>query len=187
MKRIEALRIVDSAFADAPLVSTVGATSRELASLARRPSHLYLLDSMGLATAVAAGLALGLDRPVAVVEGDGSLLMGFSILPTLAFHRPPHLVVIVLDNHQHASAACLPTQAAEVSLEPFCRATGLPTVRVATPDELVAALASARASDGPEIVLVDIEPGNSSGVPFLLDDPVAIVNRFTAFLNGGNT
>ena len=105
MKRLEALEVVDEAFAGCPLVSTVGATSRELASLGRRPSHLYLLDSMGLAPAVGAGLALALDRPVGVVEGDGSLLMGFSILPTLAYLRPPRFTLIVLDNHEHASAA----------------------------------------------------------------------------------
>jgi thiamine pyrophosphate-dependent acetolactate synthase large subunit-like protein len=185
MKRIDALRIIDDAFAGCPLVTTVGATSRELASISRRPSHLYLLDSMGLAPAVGAGLALGLERPVAVVEGDGSLLMGFSILPTLAYHRPPRFTLVVLDNHQHASAACLPTQAETVSLEAFCRATGLATECVSEPGELADALRRARDAAGQTVVLVSIEGGNSSGVPFLLDDPAAIAHAFSAFLREG--
>jgi thiamine pyrophosphate-dependent acetolactate synthase large subunit-like protein len=182
MKRIEALRIIDDAFAGCPLVTTVGATSRELASISRRPSHLYLLDSMGLASAVGAGLAMGLDRPVAVVEGDGSLLMGFSILPTLAFHRPPRFTLVLLDNHQHASAGCLPTQAERVGLEAFCRATGIETHAMDGPEELEAALHTARDSDGQTILVVRIEGGNAPDVPWLLDDPVAVLNRFSGFL-----
>ena len=185
MKRLEALRVIDEAFAGCPLVSTVGATSRELASLGRRPSHLYLLDSMGLAPAVGAGLALALDRPVGVVEGDGSLLMGFSILPTLAYLRPPRFTLVVLDNHEHASAASLPTQAERVALEPFCRATGLETACVSEPEALAVAVAAARDSEATSIVLGTIEGGNSQGIPFLLDDPVVIADRFTAFLRDG--
>jgi sulfopyruvate decarboxylase subunit beta len=185
VKRLEALGIVDAAFADCPLVSTVGATSRELASLGRRPSHLYLLDSMGLAGAVGAGLALALDRPVAVVEGDGSLLMGFSILPTLAYLRPPRLTLVVLDNHEHASAASLPTQAERVALEPFLRASGLATAVVSDPGGLATAVAAARDSGETSIVLCAIEGGNSAGIPFLLDDPVVIADRFKGFLADG--
>ena len=58
MRRREALEIIDEVFRDRPLVMTCGAPARELASIARRDSHLYLLDSMGLAAAVGAGLAL---------------------------------------------------------------------------------------------------------------------------------
>ena len=49
------------------------------------------------------GLAVGLaDRPhgekVIVVEGDGSLLMGFSALATVGHLKPRNLVLCVLDN-----------------------------------------------------------------------------------------
>jgi sulfopyruvate decarboxylase subunit beta len=182
MRRIEALRRIDEVFAGSPIVATVGATSRELASVARRPSHLYLLDSMGLAGSVGAGLALGLDRPVAVIEGDGSLLMGLSILPTLAYHRPPRLSFILLDNHQHASAAGMPSQAERIDLAALCRGSGLTTVEVDDPDGLVEALRAARQARGPSVVVASIEPGNSDGVPFLLDDPAVIAHEFRAFL-----
>jgi sulfopyruvate decarboxylase subunit beta len=185
MNRLEALLVIDEAFAGCPLVTTVGATSRELASVSRRPSHLYLLDSMGLAPAVGAGLAMGLDRPVAVVEGDGSLLMGLSVLATIAYHRPPRFTLILLDNHQHASAASLATQAERIDLGQVCRGMGLPTERVDDPQALAEVLRTAREHDGQTVVHVAIEGGNSPGVPFLLDDPVAIRTRFTTFLEEG--
>ncbi|MDO8208919.1 thiamine pyrophosphate-dependent enzyme [Conexibacter sp. CPCC 206217] len=179
---MEALHVIDEAFAGCPLVTTVGATSRELASFSRRPSHLYLLDSMGLAPAVGAGLAFGLDRPVAVVEGDGSLLMGLSVIATLAYHRPPRFTLILLDNHQHASAASIETQAERIDLGAVCAAAGLPTVRANDADALGAALRTAREDARQTVVHVAIEGGNSPGVPFLLDDPVAIRTAFTNFL-----
>lgn len=184
MRRIEALARIDEAFAGRPLVVTCGATARELASLAKRPSHLSLLDSMGLAAAVGAGLALAGRGPLAAIEGDGSLLMGLSTLPTIAYHRPPGLTLIVLDNGQHASAAGLPSQAERVELAALCRGAGLPTEAVEDEPALTAALAHARAADGPSAIVAAIEPGNEPGIELLLDDPAVIAHRFTAFLEG---
>jgi thiamine pyrophosphate-dependent acetolactate synthase large subunit-like protein len=185
VKRIEALQLVDDVFAGRPIVVTLGATSRELASLAKRPSHLYLLDSMGLAPAVGAGLALAGRGPVAAIEGDGSLLMGLSILATLAYLKPPRFTLAVLDNHQHASAACLPSQAVRVSLADICRGSGLQTEAVSDAAGLEAALRRGLAAEGVSVVVADIEPGNQPGTPFLLEDPVAITQRFSTFLDQG--
>jgi thiamine pyrophosphate-dependent acetolactate synthase large subunit-like protein len=185
VKRIEALQIVDEVFADRPIVVTLGATSRELASFAKRPSHLYLLDSMGLAAGVGAGLALAGRGPVAAVEGDGSLLMGLSILATLAYLEPPRFTLVVLDNHQHASAACLPSQAERVSLAGMCRGAGLKTEAVADAAGLEQALRRGLEDEGVSVIVADIEPGNQPNTPFLLEDPVAITHRFSAFLDQG--
>jgi thiamine pyrophosphate-dependent acetolactate synthase large subunit-like protein len=89
VKRLDALKVIARAAGDCPLVVTCGATAREFASLGDRQRTLPLLDSMGLTSAVGLGIALGFPGPVGVVDGDGSLLMGFSILPTLATVRPP--------------------------------------------------------------------------------------------------
>jgi len=65
MKRIDALEVLASLTGDLPVVVTCAASSRELAAVADRPNHLYLLDAMGLAGSVGTGLALALaDRPV---------------------------------------------------------------------------------------------------------------------------
>ncbi len=185
MKRIEALEIIDDVFRERPIVVTLGATSRELASIAKRPSHLYLLDSMGLAGSVGAGLALAGRGPVAAIEGDGSLLMGLSILPTLAYLEPPRFTFVVLDTHQHASAAFMPSQAERVDLSALCRGAGLPTESVDDGDALRAALERGLEGGGTSVVVATIEPGNAAGTPFLLEDPVAIAHRFSAFLDQG--
>jgi sulfopyruvate decarboxylase subunit beta len=182
MKRLDALQVIDEVWADDPLVMTCGAASRELASLGRRDSHLYLLDSMGLAGPVGLGLTLGGVGPVAAVEGDGSLLMGLSMLASIAYHRPAGLALIVLDNREHASAARMPSQATAIDLAAICRGAGLDTADVSEPDDLRAALADIRAEGRVGAVVARIEGGNATGVPLLLEDPAALAIRFTTFL-----
>src|SRR5258708_33518805 len=82
----------------------MGGVIREmLALVGRKPNHLYSLDAMGQTVAIGLGLALGLEEEsrhakVMVVEGDGSLLMGFSALATVGALKPSKLVVAVVDN-----------------------------------------------------------------------------------------
>ena len=178
MRRIEALRVIDEAVGAGPLVVTAGATARELASLARRPNHLHLLDSMGLAAAVGMGVALGHPGRVTAIEGDGSLLMGLSTLATLATAGPPNLTLVVLDNGEHASAGRVPTQAAVLDLAAAVRGFGLPVEERDAPDGLQAALSAAAAGDRLAVVYARIEGGNETGIPFLLEDPAALGARF---------
>ncbi len=116
--RADALRLLDDAFPDDPMVLTLGGTIREMIAVrGRRPNHLHMLDSMGLTTPIALGLALGLaDEPaighVVAVEGDGSLLMGFSALTTIGLLRPKKLVVVVLDNGVYLATGGQPTASA---------------------------------------------------------------------------
>ena len=61
LDRPDALRLIDAAFAEQPLVLTLGGTIREmLAVVGRKPNHLYCLDAMGQPLAIGLGLALGL-------------------------------------------------------------------------------------------------------------------------------
>jgi sulfopyruvate decarboxylase subunit beta len=182
MKRVEALAVIDRVFADRPLVVTCGATSRELAHLHRRDSHLYLLDAMGAAAAVGLGLALGGAGPLAAIEGDGSLLMGLSVIATIAHHRPHGMTLIILDNHEHASASRMPTQATTIDLAAICRGAGLPTSDVTDESGLERALRAVSGGRAAAVV-ARIEGGNAEGVPLLLEDPVAIAQRFSAALD----
>lgn len=179
MKRLEALRVVDDVFALQPLVITCGATARELASFSRRDTHLPLLDSMGLTSAIGLGIALGQPGPVGVVDGDGSLLMGFSILATLASYGPPNLTVILLDNGQHASADLMASQAEHLDLAGAARGLGLNVQTCAAVDELRTAITAARDLAEFTFVAADIEPGVAPGVALLLDDPAVLSGDFT--------
>jgi sulfopyruvate decarboxylase subunit beta len=185
MNRLEALGVVDDVWGDAPLVVTCGATAREMASLNRRDSHLYLLDSMGAAAAVGLGLALAGRRGVGAIEGDGSLLMGFSVLPTIRHLAPDGYTLIVFDNREHASAGGFPTQSATVDLAAAIAGVGLDVTQVDDAEALHDSLVAARAREsGPTAVVATIAPGNSPGIAWLLEDPVLIADRFTRKLEG---
>jgi thiamine pyrophosphate-dependent acetolactate synthase large subunit-like protein len=181
VKRIDALRVIDATYSDRPIVVTCGATARELASIGARDTHLYLLDSMGAAAAVGLGLALAGRGPLATIEGDGSLLMGCSILPSITYLDPRGFVLVALNNHVHASADFLPTQAERVSLAAMCRGAGITTLEAADDNDLKDRLDEARGASQrePVAVVVTIEPDNAPGIPLLLDDPVSIKDRFT--------
>ncbi len=185
MNRLDSLRVIDEVFRERPLVVTCGATTRELASIAKKDSHLYLLDSMGLAAAVGVGLALAGRGPLAAIEGDGSLLMGLPVLSTISYLRPAGFTLIVLDNREHASAGRFPTQAKSVGLADACRGFGLPTEETSDPVALRSTLERSLGSEGPSVVIGSIEGGNAPGTPFLLDDPAVLANGFRRFLEGG--
>jgi sulfopyruvate decarboxylase subunit beta len=180
VRRVEALRVVDDVFGDARLILTCGATAREMASIATRDTHLPLLDSMGLTSAIGLGVALGCHDPVGVVDGDGSLLMGFSILPTLATYAPPNLTLVLLDNGEHASADGMPSQAASFDLARAVGGCGVALARAATDAELRRELEAAVAATSFRVVHVSVERGNSPGIGFLLEDPAVLAERFGA-------
>lgn len=182
MKRLEALKILDESFGSDPLVITCGATTREMASISRRGNHLPLLDSMGLTTAVGLGVALGHSGRVGVIDGDGSLLMGFSILPTLAVYGPKNLVVVVLDNGQHASADQMLSQASDVEISGASTGLGLWTHRSDTAEDLRSTLDSRRDAENVSLIFVKIERGNTAGIPFYLADPAALGANFSSTL-----
>lgn len=182
MRRIEALRVLAGATESLPVVVTCAATSRELAAVADRPNHLYLLDSMGLAGSVATGIALGLAERVVVIEGDGSLLMNPNVLATGGYLRPPGLLMVLLDNAVYGSTANLPTYSDRVDLGELAAAAGWTVRRADTHDTLLAEFAQALTVDGPVFLHVRIDPGNATDVPKLLEDPVYIGRRFADWL-----
>src|SRR5947209_17012124 len=122
LQRPEVLRLIDAAFPDQALVLTLGGTIREMLTVVgRKPNHLYSLDAMGQPVALGLGLALGLEQgpragaadKVVVVEGDSSVLMGFSALATVGHLKPRKLVVLVLDNGVYLATGGQPTAAGD--------------------------------------------------------------------------
>ncbi|WP_405496564.1 thiamine pyrophosphate-dependent enzyme [Nocardia sp. NBC_00511] len=186
MRRIDALRVLADLTPDLPVVVTCAASSRELAAVADRPNHLYLLDAMGLAGSVGTGVALGIaDTPVPkviTIEGDGSLLMNPNVLPTGGFLRPDKLVMVLLDNAVYGATANLPTYADTIDLGMLAEASGWTVRRASDPVELTAAVAAALELPGPVLLHVHIEVGNASDVPKLLEDPVILGRRFQDWL-----
>lgn len=186
VKRIDALGVITELGADLPVVATCAATSRELAAVADRPNHLYLLDSMGLTTSVGTGLALACAGTavshVITVDGDGSLLMNLGALATAGYLAPAPLLVVLLDNGVYASTGNIPTQAGRIDLGAVAAACGLNVATASTADALRGELGRMLGVPGPHLLHVRVEPGNESGTPLLLDDPVVLGHRFRTWL-----
>lgn len=189
LERPEALRLVDAAFPDQPVVLTLGGTIREmLATVGRKPNHLYSLDAMGQTLPIGLGLALGLQdhprhRKLVVVEGDGSLLMGFSALATVGHLRPTKLVLVVLDNGVYLATGGQPTAAASVDYAAVARACGWADARDvdSTPSALSDALAEAARSEGPILLRVRVGT-HQPKTDFFLEDPVVLARQFQDWL-----
>ncbi|RRO18297.1 phosphonopyruvate decarboxylase [Saccharopolyspora rhizosphaerae] len=186
MRRLEALQHLADLTEGRPVVVTCAATSRELASIADRDNHLYLLDSMGLAGSVTTGLAMAVaDSPVEKVigiEGDGSLLMNPNVLPTGGYTRPRALFLALLDNRAYGSTAGLPTYTDRVDLGAVAEAAGWTTGRAEDPEALREEFTRLLGTPGPVFLHVRIEPGNAADIPKLLVDPVVLTHRFQAWL-----
>jgi sulfopyruvate decarboxylase subunit beta len=180
LSRWDALRVIVAATPDDAVVATCAATSRELAAIADRPNHLYLLDAMGLTISVATGLALairlGSTRRVVAVDGDGSLLMNLGALATLAALQLKNILVVLLDNGVYASTAGIPTNAVSVDLGRVAAACGIRTEVPRTRSDLEDALADR--GPEPRFLHVRIDPANRAGVPLLLPDPAVHAQRF---------
>ncbi|MEV6635752.1 thiamine pyrophosphate-dependent enzyme [Actinoplanes sp. NPDC051470] len=185
MKRIEALTTLADLTGRHPVVVTCAATSRELASVRDSDNHFYLLDAMGLTGSVATGLALSLNPAapkVIGIEGDGSLLMNPNVLPTGGYLAPANLLLVLLDNGVYGSTGALPTYSSRVDLERLAAAAGWATRSVDTVDGLRTAFADLLAVREPAFLYARIEPGNATGIPKLLVDPVTIRDRFIRWL-----
>jgi thiamine pyrophosphate-dependent acetolactate synthase large subunit-like protein len=190
LDRPEALRLIDAAFSTQPIVLTLGGTIREmLAVVGRKPNHLYCLDSMGQPLAIGLGLAVGLaDRPhgerVVIVEGDGSLLMGFSSLTTVGHLKPRNLVCVVLDNGVYLATGGQPTAARDTNFSAVARACGWANGRdvESTPEALREALAATLASDGPHLLRVHVTTVQPK-TDFFLEDPVILARTFEDWLH----
>src|SRR5262249_30829641 len=152
----------------------------------RQPNHLYILDSMGLPIPIALGLAVGLEydprvERVVVVEGDGSALMGFSVLTTVGLLQPRKLVVVLLDNGVYLATGGQPTAASSTDFAAAARACGWAAETVETADALEAALARACREPGP--ALVHMRVGTAAPpTDYFLEDPVVLAEDFRRWL-----
>jgi sulfopyruvate decarboxylase subunit beta len=192
LQRTEALKIVNEVFPVQPIVVTLGGTVREMIAVCgRQPNHLYILDSMGLVVPIALGLALGTDNDpsierVVVVEGDGSLLMGFSVLSTIGLMRPKKLIVVILDNGGYLTTGGQPSASPSTDFVAAARACGIVGQLADHAAALQDALAAGKTKDGPLLIRVPVGT-ISPPTSFLLDDPVVLCEDFRRWLNSRRT
>lgn len=168
------------------VVTGLGATAWDLASLSGSPLDFPLWGAMGGAAMFGLGLALARpDRRVVVFTGDGEALMGLGALSTIAVARPGNLSVVVMDNERYGETGSQHTHTASgVDLEGVARACGFPHTRTVTMEDQVAGLRhDLHSLDGPllAVVKVALTPGPMTLPP--RDGPF-LKNRLRAALLG---
>src|SRR3954451_16775570 len=105
-KMIERRRAISSLLAnrakDLVVVPGLGSTTYDVASLGDDDRNFYLWGAMGGAAMIGLGLALARpDLRVAVITGDGEMLMGLGSLATIGVQKPANLAVVVFDNGRY--------------------------------------------------------------------------------------
>jgi len=95
---------------DLLVVPGLGSTTYDLAALADDDRNFYLWGAMGGAAMIGLGLALAQpDKRVAVITGDGEMLMGMGALATIGIQRPGNLAVVVFDNGVYGETGMQPS------------------------------------------------------------------------------
>lgn len=107
-----------------PIIFTTGYTCREAYNIRDAANHFYMVGSMGMASSIGVGLALNINKPVIVVDGDGSLLMNPSNLFMAATLDTKNLIHIVLDNGSYDSTGGQPTIANDFNFEKIAKSIG---------------------------------------------------------------
>jgi len=180
--RYECLSRLASRISDELVVTGPGATARELYELKERDGNLYRVY-LGGVTSLALGLALALpQRRVIALEGDGSLLMGLTVLPLLGHYNPKNLLVIVFDNGLYEGAGKLPTLTARgTDLAAVARAAGIRGAREATDVETFEqALDVALQAKDTGFLVAKVDPGSQA--PYAALDGIENKYRFVHYV-----
>ncbi len=95
---------------DLLVVPGLGSTTWDLAALGDDDRNFYLWGAMGGAAMIGLGLALAQpQRRVAVITGDGEMLMGMGSLATIGIQRPANLAIVVFDNGVYGETGMQPS------------------------------------------------------------------------------
>jgi thiamine pyrophosphate-dependent acetolactate synthase large subunit-like protein len=184
----EALAAVLPLLRQHAVVCANGHISRWTCALGDKPSHFYMIGSMGLASSIGLGIALARPSvPVCVLDGDGNLLMNLGSLAMIGALKPASLRHVVLDNGVYASTGNQPTISSRVALEKVALAAGYRrTARVGDAATLVRTLEEQLDEPGPSLLLVvtAVEAGEPAPrVPFT---PVEMRDRMRQAIAEGS-
>lgn len=143
-------------------VSGLAGASRDAASLTGDGANLFTMaGTMGAAVPMGLGMALSApDHAVAVITGDGELLMGIGALVTVAAARPPNLTIVCQDNSVHGETGGQRGHTADTAnLEAIAAGAGIAsTLTISEPGQIADAAAFIAEAPGPRFLLVRILP-----------------------------
>lgn len=169
---------------DLLVVPGLGSTTWDLAALGDNARDFYMWGAMGGTAMIGLGLALAQPkRRVAVVTGDGEMLMGLGALATIGVQQPKNLAVIVFDNGVYGETGAQPSHTQSgVDLVSVARACGIATCLEVQDAAALADLASRiKALNGALFARVLIDAAEPPRV-LPMRDGVALKQRFRAAL-----
>jgi thiamine pyrophosphate-dependent acetolactate synthase large subunit-like protein len=155
-----------------------------VAAAGDHPLNFYLWGAMGGAAMTGLGLALARrERRVAVLTGDGDMLMGLGSLATIGAKAPKNLVIVVLDNGHYGETGMQPSATcAGVDLVAVARACGFAqALEVSRIEEAAEVRALLHRGAGPILIRARIAVRDVPRV-LPLRDGHAIKQRFLATL-----
>jgi thiamine pyrophosphate-dependent acetolactate synthase large subunit-like protein len=156
-----------------------GFASREAFKIADRPTHFYMIGSMGVAPAIGLGVALAKpEKKVVILDGDGNVLMGMGTLATVGALKPKNFIHVVFDNEVYGSTGNQPTISRLVRLEQMAKAAGYVNVeRVIEREDVVYEFKEMLKNDGPSFLLVKVTE-QAEDVDRVMVEPPEMTQRF---------
>ena len=124
------------------------------------PQTMYFT---GMSYSAAGALGFAMMRPdlkTVAVEGDGAMLMGMANLATIGRYAPKNLTVLVMNNQTYLGSfqGYLDSATVSTDLPAVARATGFTYAETAdTPEDLDLAIKQAMATDGPTMVVANVD------------------------------
>lgn len=175
--------------ADWLFVSGLAGASKDASALTNDGPNLYsMAGAMGAAVPMGLGVALSApEKNVAVINGDGEMLMGIGSLVTVASAAPQNLTIVCQDNSMHGETGGQSGHTASVTnLEIMAQGAGIvSTMTISEPDQIPAALKFISQSPGPRFLLVRVLPTAPSAFKRSMDMASCRIRFQNAFLCGG--
>ncbi len=177
--RAQAMGAILELLTDQPVIICNGFPSREAHKIADRPTHFYMIGSMGVAPAIGLGVALAKpDKKVIVFDGDGNVLMGMGTLATVGALKPSNFVHVVFDNEVYGSTGNQPTLSRTVRLDQVAKAAGYVNVeRVREREDIVYEFTDMLNKEGPSLLLIKVNEFAEDADRVMID-PQDITQRF---------
>lgn len=167
------------------LVATTGYCARELYALGDAARNLYVVGSMGGASAIGLGASIASNQPIAVLDGDGAMLMKLGNLATIATRRPAQFTHVVLDNAMHESTGRQQTVSPAIDFAEIAAAAGYRAVyRADTLDGLSHVLKGIDSAPSPRFLHMRVRPSDWLDLPRPSISPPEVASRFRSFLQG---
>jgi phosphonopyruvate decarboxylase len=166
------------------VVTGLGSSTFDVAACGENAANFHLWGAMG--ATVMTGLGLALARPndrVAVVTGDGDLLMGLGSLSTVGVKQPKNLVIVVLDNRHYGETGMQHSHTNfGIDLIGIAKACRFPvTHTISTENEIAHACELLHQPEGPVFMQVQVAATEDPRV-MTMRDGVLLKDRFMRHL-----